>query len=117
MSKIPETIPDKATLYRNIPPKHILTDDKIMPISFSRYDMSTDWDEHSTPEESLQRHDIKYQGGIVGLGVSDIKSKIQNQIIKHTPSRRNPAHTDVLGEKDNEIRLAFCRIAKWIIEP
>lgn len=114
-----ETIPDSDFLYRHIPKQHLYDDNtKIKPMTFkngANGGMSTDWTKYSTPKESLERHNPKFQGRVVILNVGQAR-QIPNQTVKHTPSHSNRAHSDVFGSKDDEeIRLKFLEICDWVL--
>lgn len=49
------------------------------------------------------------------MNVGEVRG-IPEQIVKHTPDLEdnNRAHTDVFGEKDEEVRVLFGRITKLI---
>jgi hypothetical protein len=109
-----EEIPDHADLYKRIH-KNIVRDGKIIPFAFRDYEMSVDWDKYSTPEETRQKgpqEAAKY--GIVAMHAGDARN-IHGQVVVHTPSRLNRAHSDVKGEKDEEARVKLRRICIWII--
>lgn len=82
--------------------------------------MSTDWSKYSTPNETRNR--VKQFGklpenyAVIEMLVADVRA-IENQIVEHTPDipNLNRAHTDIFGEKDEEVRLKFSRIAQNIV--
>ncbi len=113
-----ESIPDNDELFMRV--HHQWTRNGIaLPGAFKDPDggMSTDWAKYSTPEETLRRARKNPQNnGVVKLQVSKVRA-IQNQTVNHTPEITNRAHTDVLGVKDEEVRLKLTRVYSWIIDP
>ena len=81
--------------------------------------MSTDWEKYSTPEECRQR--VRQVGRdpnnyeVIQLNVGKVR-EIPDQRVEHTPIFEPPilnrAHTDVLGEKDEEARLTLFQISR-----
>lgn len=78
--------------------------------------MSTDWSRYSTSEQTQNHGRIPSDNGVVKMNVGAVRSLV-NQSVEHTPEINNRAHTDVLGEKDEEVRLKFVRICNWVIPP
>jgi hypothetical protein len=78
--------------------------------------MSTDWSKYSTPSETRNRGKVPKDNAIIRMLASDV-GNIEGQTVIHTPDipNRNRSHTDVIGEKDVEVRLKFSRISKDII--
>lgn len=113
-----ELIPDKDELFMRVHRNWTLNGNPI-PGAFRDHagGMSTDWAKYSTPEETLRRA-LKNpeRNGVVKLQVSEVRA-IPNQTVVHTPEVTNRAHTDVLGVKDEEVRLKLTRIYTWIIDP
>jgi hypothetical protein len=80
--------------------------------------MSTDWQKYSTPEQTRGRVTRKppNEYAVIRMLAGKIR-EIPKQIVTHTPSPEvdNRAHTDVFGEKDEEVRLLFGRIFEFSI--
>jgi len=74
------------------------------------------WANYSTPEETLRRARNPEKNGVLKMQVSEVRA-IPNQTVVHTPEKTNRARTDVLGMKDEEVRLKYTRICTWIIDP
>lgn len=83
--------------------------------------MSTDWSHYATPQETRKR--VVQFGkspedfAVIKMLVAQVRA-IEGQTVKHTPDipNLNRAHTDVFGEKDEEVRLKFSRIFEIIIK-
>lgn len=118
-----ENVPNEDFLYMRVHkgffhPRHI----PFAPAIFKNNGegMSTDWSKYSTPNDTRNR--VKQFGkmpenyAVIEMLVADVKS-IENQTVEHTPDipNLNRAHTDVFGEKDEEVRLKFSRIAQNIV--
>jgi hypothetical protein len=110
-----ETIPDIDNLYYRIH-KMWIVGSEITPGVFRNIGrgMSADWDKYSTPEQSRQRAKMPNDNAVVELNVGDVRH-IPDQNVEHTPSKKNRSHTDVTGEKDEEVRIKFRRICSWAI--
>lgn len=78
--------------------------------------MSTDWQRYSTPEQTRNRVTRKppAEYAVIKMLVEKVRA-IPDQMVEHTPLPDNRAHTDVLGEKDEEARLLFGRIYEVVI--
>lgn len=79
--------------------------------------MSTDWDKYSTPEEAcLRATDLPTtEFAVVALPVGEVRSL--SQLVDHDPLPANRAHTNVIGEKDEEVRLKLARMAQVLLSP
>ena len=111
-----ETIPHTDDLYMRV--HHQWTRDGApVPGAFQNRDggMSTEWARYSTPDETRSRGRVPADNGVVKMHVGTVRG-LPNQTVVHTPEKTNRAHTDVLGEKDEEVRLKFCRICSWVID-
>jgi hypothetical protein len=75
--------------------------------------MSTDWHRYATPAETRDRGRVPAENGVVSLQVGHVRSL--RQLVEHTPSDANRAHTDVIGEKSDEVRMKLRRLAAWEI--
>jgi hypothetical protein len=112
-----EEIPDQAQLFMRV---HDMwrKDVDVNPGAFKNHNggMSTDWAKYSTPEETRQRARSPDRNAVVSLGVGAVRA-IPGQEVVHTPDteRRNRAHTDVFGDKDEEARVKLRRIAEIVI--
>lgn len=90
--------------------------------------MSTDWDKYSTPQETQQQARTPTDNGVISLPVGPVRLEAAQQV-EHTPLvvtapdpsrswlRSNRAHTDVIGKKDNEVRLKLRRMCRVELLP
>ena len=78
--------------------------------------MSTDWQKYSTAVETRNRARTPRDNAVIQLQVGAVR-RLNGQTVVHTPdiARLNRAHTDVIGEKNPEIRLKFCRLHTVVI--
>ncbi len=76
--------------------------------------MSTDWSKYSSPEETLLRvtHRPPEEFAVVSLPVGEVR--ILGQLVEHDPYPDNRAHTNVIGEKDPEIRIKLSRLCRVV---
>lgn len=72
--------------------------------------MSTDWSRYSTPEQTQARAKTPEQNGVVSLVAGDVRDVTLE--VAHSPLESNRAHTDVIGPKDEEVRVRLRRLAK-----
>lgn len=99
--------------------------------------LSCDWEKYSTPHETRLRIGKQFKTGTTEfknpelfgviefktgvLRMEDYRQKVEhNPIFNHpeiigTPNNR--AHSIIIGEKDEEIRLKMVEIAQWVISP
>jgi hypothetical protein len=112
-----ETIPDTDDLFMRV--HRLWTRGGVpLPGAFQNRDggMSTEWDRYSTPDGTRSRGRVPADNGVVKMHIGTVRA-LPNQMVVHTPESTNRAHTDVLGEKDEEVRLKFVRICSWVITP
>ena len=76
--------------------------------------MSTDWEKYASPELTQLRARKPEENGVLSLVTGKVR-EIPNLLVEHTPQPDNRAHTDVLGKKDEEVRVKLSRIYKWEI--
>ncbi len=115
-----EHIPDEDTLYMRIHRTWFDEDNKIIPKAFQNHGggMSTNWSKYSTAEQT--RDEVAMYGknpedNAVGAFIVGNVREIPRQSVEHTPTPDNRAHTDVPGEKDNEVRVLLRRQCKLVI--
>ena len=75
--------------------------------------MSTDWDKYSTPGATRERAKVPQNNGVIEMPVAEVR-KIMGQTVVHRPIQSNRSHTEVLGPKDEEVRLKLRRVARWV---
>lgn len=76
--------------------------------------MSTDWERYSTPEQTRQRSNRPSEQAVIEMIVGAVRG-IPCQTVEHKPVSDNRAHTEVVGVKDEEVRLKLTRMYKWAI--
>ncbi len=111
-----ENIPDENSLFYRIHRTWIQNGNPI-PGAFKDREgaMSADWEKYSTPKETKNRARTPDDNGVVEMNVKDIRN-IPNQTVEHSPIPDiNRSHTNIIGEKDEEVRLKFRRISNWVI--
>lgn len=77
--------------------------------------MSTNWDRYATPEEtrsSGRKPAMEY--AVVSLPAGPVRG-VPGQNVEHRPLPENRAHTEVVGPKDPEVRLALRRLHRVLI--
>ena len=117
-----EDIPDNDFLYMRVHKNWFQPKQNIVGLFKNHGEgMSTDWSKYATPLETRERvvqfGKTPENFAVIKMLVTNVR-EIENQIVKHTPDEpnRNRAHTDILGEKDAEIRLKFSRIFEIVIK-
>ena len=136
-----EPIPDTDTLFCYVHSSSAIKKKKInlSPKAFRNTpfkggtDLSSDWNKYSTAEETRERIGKQKKGNgefkkstdyyVVSFLVSDILKTIPNQQVIHDPIQDEPnqpdnrSHTQIFGDKDEEVRLKMVDMAKWEIAP
>ncbi len=111
-----EEIPDKDHLYMRVHRQYLSEDGNPEPSAFRDQGsgMSTDWDKYSTAEatKALARNPV--DNAVISMNVGVIRD-IPGQIVSHSPSHHNRAHTDVVGKKDTEARVKFSRSYRMVL--
>ena len=76
--------------------------------------MSTDWEKYSTVVQARNRARVPGDNAVVSFSAGDLRTKA-DLVVVHSPDveRNNRAHTEVKGEKDEEVRLILTRLMKW----
>ncbi len=114
----PEQIPNRDRLFMRIDKTWRKKDGSIAPSGFQNRGagMSTDWVKYATPQETRRRAKQPGHNAVVTLHVGSVR-ELPEQQVEHTPDveRANRAHTDVFGEKDEEVRIMLRRIAEIVI--
>jgi hypothetical protein len=117
----PESIPDQDRPFMRVHVKTWVRDGEVRPGAFQNRPegapgMSTDWERYSSAEETRQRARKPLEQGVIAFRAGAARA-LPGQVVQHTPQDDNRAHTDVFGEKDEEVRLKFTRIYKWASVP
>ena len=110
-----EDIPGGDHLYMRAH-KQFLREGRLKPGAFRDHGggMSTDWSEYSTPDETRQRARIPEDNGVLDLPVGEVREITLR--VDHAPLPDNRSHTDVVGEKNSEVRLKLGRIATIVLD-
>jgi len=112
-----EHIPDDDLLYRRIHRKLLNAAGGVRAGAFTDHlgGMSTDWSKYSTPEETRHRISIAPSDEFAVVALQVVEVRAMGQEVDHDPLPENRAHTNVVGEKDAEVRLKLSRICSIII--
>lgn len=116
MSWQQEHIPDEDRVYRRVHRKHMQFGEPVPPMVFRDVEMSVDWNRYSTPEESRDRARVPADNGIVSLGVGRVREVLPLEV-SHAPLDANRAHSLVIGEKNERVRLQLSRRYRWEMRP
>lgn len=113
-----EQIPDNDILFRRVH-RNELRNGMPIPRVFRNdgLGMSTGWNKYSSAEEACQRgRQAADMYGVIEMTVGDVRN-IPGQLVYHTPDlvNNNRAHSDVTGDKDEEVRIKFRRIYRFAI--
>lgn len=112
-----EVVPDGDRLFVRVHEAWRKNSD-IKPGAFRNHGMgmSTDWEKYSTAHQTRRRARAPEKNAVVLMLVGSVR-QVPGQRVEHTPDieRRNRAHTDVFGEKDEEARVRLRRIAEIVI--
>jgi hypothetical protein len=110
-----ENIPDSAAVFMRVHRTYCL-EGALIPGVFRDHEggMSVDWDRYASAEETRQRARRPDDNGVIALGVGAVRS-VEGLSVAHGPIPANRAHSQVLGEKDEERRLKLSRLYTWKI--
>lgn len=115
-----ENIPDAGQLFMRVHKNFCIDGQSILPGVFRDHEgtMSTDWSKYSIAEQTKSRGRIPEDNGVIVLSsVGDIRKK-QPLMVNHSPIYpSNRAHTDVVGDKDEEVRIHLKRHSQWVVRP
>jgi len=111
-----EYIPDENSLYMRVHKNDLDAEGKPVPGAFRNSPkgaagMSSNWDKYADANSTRSGGpQLPQNYAVVTLQVSSARG-VPGQTVEHSPDhlRRNRAHTDVIGVKDAEARLAFLR--------
>jgi hypothetical protein len=139
-----ETIPDDATLYCFVHKANVDYKRGNVPRAAAFQNtpkegdnLSSDWSKYSSAEETRARvgKQFKFNSEIfknpddfcvLQMNVGILRSEDYKQKIEHDPifndpeivgTPNNQAHSIIIGEKDEEVRLKMQSICSWVIEP
>ena len=110
-----ETIPDGDTLYMRVH-KTFVKNGELRPSVFVDREggISTDWKKYATPQQAQGRTRIPSDNGVISLVAGPIRAVPLTVV--HEPLDDNQAHTEVFGEKSEEVRVKLRRIFAWEIK-
>lgn len=111
-----EVIPDCDRLYMRVHQTWFKRTGEIGTGAFQIHGggMSTDWCKYSTPRQTRERARTPRENAIVEMVVADVRA-VPGQGVEHRPQPENRAHTDVIGQKDEEARVLLRRISKLVL--
>ena len=110
-----ENIPSEDKVFKRIPPGHC-PGGVIAPIAFKDPELSVNWNKYATAEQTKNQAAVRPERyGVVSLSVGNIR-EMPSQQVNHRPLNENQAHSQVEGQKDEEIRLKLCGLSHWEIQ-
>lgn len=109
-----EQIPGEDNLFRRVPPNRAFPNGKPRPGAFSDKNggMSSSWDKYAKADACRGNPPTC---GVAKLNVMSVRDLGLG--VAHTPRDADQAHSDVSGEKDDEIRLALANLAEVAFAP
>lgn len=114
-----EYIPDSDHLFMRVPIRTFARDGVLSAGAFKNHGegMSTDWDKYATAAATRARGRMPPEEyWVVGMNVGAVR-EVPGQTVHHPPLPDNRAHTDVRGEKDEEVRVKLRRLSLVVIPP
>ena len=114
-----EDIPDSDHLFMRVHAASFARDGRVSAGAFKNHGggMSTDWDKYSTAAETRARgRKPPEEYWVVSMNVGEVR-QVPGQTVDHSPLPDNRAHTDVRGEKDEEVRIKLRRLSLVVIPP
>lgn len=115
---IAEIIPDDDFVYMRVHKANIKeNNEEVRPGAFVDHGggMSTNWARYLNAQDTRKGANEPEKNGVIYLNVGATRG-IDSLNVLHTPSEKNRAHTDVLGEKTLEVRLKLSEIFVWVIK-
>ena len=116
-----EDIPDEAVLYFRIH-KWAYHGGVLNPSVFVDQEggMSVDWAKYSDAVACRSRARNPGDNGVVSFNCGEVR-QVPPLTVEHEPIQTGPemnrAHSEVLGEKDEEVQVKLSRISRWEIYP
>jgi hypothetical protein len=110
-----EIIPDPDLLYYRIHWTWFVGG-QLNPHGFKDFDggMSTNWSRYSNPVDTQKEGKVPNDNGVVQLIAGAVR-QIDALIVDHDPKPYNQAHTNIIGEKDEQVQVLLSRIVTWCI--
>jgi len=109
-----EAIPDGDNLFRRVPENRAFPNGKPRPGAFSDKGkgMSTSWSKYATASGCRGKPPTC---GVAQLPVAPLRALRLD--VTHTPRDTDQSHSDVIGEKDEETRMALSNMALVVHKP
>ena len=120
-SPISEHIPDSDLLYMRAHKTWFNKKGQLTPGVFQNRGegpsagMSTNWSKYATAEETRNAHREPAKNAVIALVTGDVR-RLPGQTVQHTPQPNNYAHTDVFGEKTEEVRVRLLRMCTFVLD-
>ncbi len=122
----PEPIPDEDTLYFRVHKKWY-RNGIFNPTAFvdkpGQGGMSVDWKQYCDTPQECQAHGRSpvQDNGVVSFNCGEVRHRPPPLTVEHMPvydppEERNRAHSEILGEKDEEAQVKLERIMHWEID-
>ncbi len=115
-----EIIPDQDRLYYRVH-KTFIKSHGIEPAAFSNWpkgssSISVDWAKYATSQETRARARKPGENAVVQFEAGKVRA-IRGQRVEHSPDQEtdNRAHSDVIGDKNTEVRTHLSRIYELVI--
>lgn len=111
-----EPVPNNHYLFMGVHRNWLKPNGEVRASAFKNHGngMSTDWSRYSTPEQTRHRRRKPQENLVVQMEVKQVRG-ISGQSVEHSPLPENRAHTDVLGEKNEEARVMLRRAATIVV--
>jgi len=118
MDWLPEPIPDEDRLYHRVH-KTWIKPGRIEPAAFQNSprgsdSMSVDWAKYATPQETRARAKKPIENAVIQLEAGLVRA-VPGQKVEHSPSSDNRSHSDVIGEKNPQVRIRLSRLYTLVI--
>lgn len=114
-----EDIPDEDLVYRRVHKKLFSFPQPAYSVIFNVNNpgMSTDWSKYSSPKETRNRAEMSTpeDNGVISLQTGEVRN-INKLLVNYSPTKKNRAHSIIIGKRTEEIVIALSRIYKWEIK-
>lgn len=119
-----EFIPPEDILYRRVYRGYIKKG-RVKPNAFrdsdptypgQRVGVSVLWQRYATPEDCKRTGKEPEDNGVATLLTEKVRS-IDELLVEHDPLPESQGHSQIFGEKDEEVRVRLAREANLIISP
>lgn len=114
----PRSLRDDDEFYRAINPDvHLKPNGTLSSAAFcnstNTNELSVDWAELSTPAQTVGRFP-NWPAGKCVASVTAETCSVHNQSIEYSPTRKNPAHSGIIGNKTASTRKKLARAANLL---